>query len=170
MTSYVAAIGWAVLYVGLAFSSPQALADASGTSTCPQPTEHVSDALSNLADRLAMMHDRGAEVPMSAVRSIQKGDVRELTSKGDERLCRALYEQGHSERMQKTWNQELSVQGETYPYYDVGYYKVGDYYFALFVKTPTPQSRDLTQTRIVTGYSTALIYNNDLEKVVGYSF
>lgn len=155
----------------LTFATPQTIAGGGRTSSCPEPTEHVRDALEDLAQRLTESERRGPSAPpVSAIQSVERGEVRKLTPETDEKTCRALYEQGHSEYLEKTWNQEFNIEGDIYPYYDAGYYKVGDYYFALFVKTPTPQDDDSSMTRIVTGYNTALIYNDSFEKVVGYSF
>ncbi|MDZ7791499.1 MAG: hypothetical protein U5L08_13605 [Xanthomonadales bacterium] len=123
-----------------------------------------------MADRLARFEKQGLEVPMDAVQSVERGEVELLSSKRDEGACRALYRQGHSEYLAKTWNQELDISGEIYPYFDAGYFRVGNYYFALFVKTPTPQDEDFSETRIVTGYSIAEIYDENFEKIAGYSF
>lgn len=159
------------ILASLTFATPQAVAGDGKTSDCPEPTEHVREALENLAQRLARHVRKGPSAPpVAAIQSVEDGEVRRLTPGRDETACRALFEQGHSEYLDKTWNQELEIEGEIYPYYDAGYYKVGDYYFALFVKTPTPQDDDPTMIRIVTGYSTALIYNENFEKLVGYSF
>lgn len=170
MISHSKIIAPIAVSVLLVLSGQVARAGAANASSCPEPTAHVRDALENLADRLAVYEERGLPVPMSAVQSVKSGDIRTLTSQGDEKVCQALYHQEHSEYLEKTWNEELSIQGDIYPYYDAGYFKVGDYYLVVFVKTPTPQNKDITETRVVTGYNTALIYDEHFEKISGYSF
>ncbi len=159
-------------FASLTSIAPQSLAGGEKTSSCPEPTEHVREALEDLAQGMSMLAEAGGRSapPESALQSVERGDVRRLVPERDEKACRTLYDQGHSEFLDKTWNQEFSIQGSIYPLYDAGYYKGGDYYFALFVRTPTPQDDDLSQTRVVTGYSTALIYDQNFEKIAGYSF
>lgn len=143
-----------------------ALADSAAASSCPGPTGHVKKSLMRLVDKWGDAENELSTPQTAVTRSLENEEIRMLMPGKDEKACRALYRQGHSAHMEKTWNEELNIQGEVYPYYDVGYYRVGDYYVAAFVVTPIPQENTLAgEIRATTAYSTMMIYDTSFTEI-----
>lgn len=149
-------------------NSGLSIAGGSSHSSCPTASSDVRDSLAKLAERLISLDM--PDIPTEALELAKEGHVRNLSPGQDESLCRSLFEQGHSDYMDEMWSSKVGAQGEGYPVYDVGYFSADGYYYAVFVRTPTPQPSDRSKTRVVTGYNVAKIYNEKLEEIGSYSY
>lgn len=94
-----------------------------------------------------------------------RSKIQELTDEKDHDVCARLNEM-HAKRI----TAEFEVPGRSKPayVYDYGYFKAGDFYFAVFDRNPIPQPDDPAVVRSSTASGFISVYDANLNLIGGF--